>query len=122
MLVFYLPSASGEKVALSISISGRSVVSVSANMSFVFLVSLVFFLLLVSKILPPSKSLPLMAKCVGTSFTVHSMPSFNDKMRKTIWSIRVNCCRPSHGDFCYLAKNLRRLQIFPKSQLVALSR
>ncbi|GAU97755.1 hypothetical protein RvY_08995 [Ramazzottius varieornatus] len=46
VLVFYLPTASGEKVALSISIS----------------VTLVFFLLLVSKILPPSKELALMAK------------------------------------------------------------
>ncbi|OQV13812.1 Acetylcholine receptor subunit beta-like 1 [Hypsibius exemplaris] len=55
VLVFYLPTDSGEKVALSISIS----------------VTLVFFLLLVSKILPPSKDLPLMSRYLLFAFIMN---------------------------------------------------
>jgi nicotinic acetylcholine receptor len=53
MMVFYLPSESSEKITLAISI----------------LLALVVFLLLVSKILPPTSStIPLMAKYLLTTF------------------------------------------------------
>jgi hypothetical protein len=61
VLVFYLPAEAGEKVTLGISI----------------LLSLVVFLLLVSKILPPtSLVLPLIAKAGGDNHIVASLLNF----------------------------------------------
>ncbi|XP_055335167.1 acetylcholine receptor subunit beta-like 1 [Paramacrobiotus metropolitanus] len=73
VLVFYLPSASGEKVALSISIS----------------VTLVFYLLLVSKILPPSKDLPLMAKYLLFAFVMNFV-----SVVVTVWTIHLHYRSP----------------------------
>lgn len=56
MMVFYLPAGAGEKVTLTISV----------------LLSLVVFLLLVSKILPPtSTNIPLMAKYLLLTFVLN---------------------------------------------------
>ena len=74
ILVFYLPAEAGEKVTLGISI----------------LLSLVVFLLLVSKILPPtSLVIPLIAKYLLLAFIMNFL-----SVLATVWSLNINFRTP----------------------------
>lgn len=76
MLVFYLPAEADEKITLAISI----------------LLALVVFLLLVSKILPPTSSkIPLMAKYLLMTFVMNIITILVIKFFKFIWMLGYRC-------------------------------
>ncbi|XP_055357822.1 acetylcholine receptor subunit alpha-like 1 [Paramacrobiotus metropolitanus] len=73
VFVFYLPTASGEKLCLSISI----------------LFSIVIFLLILIDILPPSDSLPLMTKFLLFTFVCNLLSAFLTTI-SVRWNFRTN--------------------------------